>query len=112
MQSPSDFFRALLIVTNVLTCTISSDIYAKLVQAGSVVPSLILQVAILPSVIVGESAGMLKFWAASEACPECNAVTKQSANVPVPLRAALTSPCAMVFELVCSPCRDSTYRSD
>lgn len=36
---------------------------------GFVVPSLIFQVAMLPSVIVGESAGMLKFCAASEAWP-------------------------------------------
>jgi hypothetical protein len=36
----------------------------------SVVPSLSFQVAILPSVIVGESAGMVKFCATSEAWPE------------------------------------------
>jgi hypothetical protein len=37
------------------------------VQCRLVVPSLIFQVAMLPSVIVGDSAGMLKFCAASEA---------------------------------------------
>jgi hypothetical protein len=39
------------------------------------VPSLTFQVAILPSVIVGESAGMLKFCAASEAGPAWKAAS-------------------------------------
>ena len=40
------------------------------VMLESLVPSLIFQVAIFPSVIVGESAGMLKLCAASKVRPE------------------------------------------
>jgi len=38
----------------------------------------------LPSVMVGESAGMLKFCAASEACPAWNATPLSSVVSPFP----------------------------
>jgi hypothetical protein len=54
-------------------------------------PSLTFQVAMLPSVIVGESAGMVKFCAASEAGPAWNAASFPSVMVPVPMWCSLTS---------------------
>lgn len=39
-------------------------------------PSLSFQVAMLPSVMVGDSAGILKFCAANETWPECSATRR------------------------------------
>jgi hypothetical protein len=80
---------------------------------GSAVPSLIFQVAILPSVIVGERAGMLKFAAASEACAGWKAIWVSTSVSRCPICELLTSSCAIVAELLRrSARRHPTYRRD